>query len=798
MVVDKTTISAPVSVSHGGALDALAQARPRENKSARKGWLGLGGVEHLLSKISHGDADNDDNSETIRGHRSPKSRKGRDPISPAAISLPLERPDVAKGLRQIMPAERKESRWWQRDGANADPPKSRSKPGKSGDSIFAKLMKEETGKTSRGLRAFGMQTHMDLLALDAEWQREMESAIPLVSVSQDNRKEQLATSLDFLSKSTPGLATSTGKESLGGVIDAGSTGAAGMPTERSRGKDAEPIVVKPIFSAGTDSAKDGKPQETGNNRDAGAGPTSTPVEKTSEISKDSSISGRRSSHSISTSTRPRFSTLKQIEADYRYSIMSRRQARLEADERRERERREEALARLQKSREPTIWQAAYTGDLHRVQEMIEKRLAGPNEWDVNNGDATPLHLACAGNQMEVARYLISKGADPNFRAGTLKATPFHWAAKFGNVEMVHLLYTAGGDPTILDGAGFDCLQLALSSGNQACVTFLVAVMGDLFQAAHYGILERIVYLIENKFYDVDETGDLTGKGITALHLVALNGHFKCAEYLLSKGANPNAETGETGATPLIWAVRARNLEMTRLLVSHGADAKHRDRNGFNALNFAQVLRPPFPELVAFFVKECGMDSADAVPPALVAGADSEDDDEDVARYDKMDEIEMRAERELKNQLKGMSAAQVEAFFAAALKAAQMPKQRQMVGSTSSMDLVSSASSSRGELDFDPYDASERIDPICLATIKVRYEPLHPDELPLLEQGGIVRVLRNFDDFWSLGEIDEAVEDGGDGLNRTMRRVRRRRGYFPSAYVEEQSWGRVAAGMLGRA
>lgn len=321
------------------------------------------------------------------------------------------------------------------------------------------------------------------------------------------------------------------------------------------------------------------------------------------------------------------------------------------------------------------------------------------------------------------------------------------------------------------------------------MAYMVAVMGDLFQSAHFGIIERMVYLIENKFYDVDDTDNMTGRGVTALHLSSVGGHTKCVEYLLSKGATVDVMAGETASTPLMWSTRARNLNMVKLLVQHGADVHYRDKNGYNVLNFAQQMRPPFPEMVQFFVKECGMDASDALPPALAStnnlGPAAQGDEEE-PDYERMDEIEMRAEQELQHQLSGLSKADIHAFYASTMRANTAPGPGYLERADTHGSSLS-AVSSRGDPDFDVYDTTEHIEPICLASIRTTHAPLNTDELPLRQVGGIVRVLRNFEDFWSLGEIDE-VSTGPDGNTK----IRRRRGFFPTSYVETMTWGEVVA------
>jgi ankyrin repeat protein len=480
------------------------------------------------------------------------------------------------------------------------------------------------------------------------------------------------------------------------------------------------------------------------------------------------------------------SVLKQLEADYRHDISANRMKRLQEDARREQNRLDDAEARRELGKAMTIWAAAYNGQLARVEYLIETHAAGPNEWDPNNDNVTPLHLASSQNHVEVARYLLGKGADPNIKAGHLNATPLHWGSKLGHVEIVHLLYKAGADPTIRDGGGFNCLQLALSSGQPGCVAYLVAVMGDLFQAAHFGIIERMVYLLENKFYHVDETADATGKGVTALHLSCVGGHMKCIEYLIDKGATVDVKAGNVGSTPLMWATRAGQLPAVRCLVESGADPRYRDANGYSALNFAQQLRPPRVDIVQFFVKECGLDASDALPPAL-AGVVESDDVADEDDYAEMDEIEMQAEAKLKEELEGLSKEEVSAFYGATMRKGGVDSLTTLQVQLERAETSESISSQGAK--FDPYNVSAKMDPICLAVIKTTHVPRSADELPLTTVGGVVKVLRKFEDLWNLGEIDETTElPDGNSL------LRRRRGIYPSGYCTEHSWGEVVAGV----
>ena len=62
---------------------------------------------------------------------------------------------------------------------------------------------------------------------------------------------------------------------------------------------------------------------------------------------------------------------------------------------------------------------------------------------------SPLHFAALYNQVELARYLLARGADPK-SCNTWNDTPLHRAATEGYEEMFQLLLDAGADPDFED------------------------------------------------------------------------------------------------------------------------------------------------------------------------------------------------------------------------------------------------------------------------------------------------------------------------------------------------------------
>ncbi|PYS34829.1 MAG: hypothetical protein DMG14_28550, partial [Acidobacteria bacterium] len=219
--------------------------------------------------------------------------------------------------------------------------------------------------------------------------------------------------------------------------------------------------------------------------------------------------------------------------------------------------------------------------------------------DVNATQAdgmTALHWAVRQNDLETAQILIRAGAKPD-AATRYAVTPLYFACENGSAAMIELLLRAGVDPNSANPGGETALMTASRSGSVDAVKLL------LDRGASINDKESV-------------------RGQTALMWAVLENHSDVVNLLLARGADINAQTkietpdgtsgkpeaksGDIGAhgpgmyrarampspsgamAALHFAVRDRNLQITRILVEAGADLERPSANGTRPLVVAII------------------------------------------------------------------------------------------------------------------------------------------------------------------------------------------------------------------
>lgn len=214
---------------------------------------------------------------------------------------------------------------------------------------------------------------------------------------------------------------------------------------------------------------------------------------------------------------------------------------------------------------------------------------------------SPLQAAASCKTLDLAEYLIDRGADVNTPAfGYEGRTALQQACCYGNLKMVKFLLAHKADVNAPPAAskGSTALEGVLSCDATT------AVKAELFQL-----------LLDNGAKVIHSNEQLCN-GI--IHTIVKKGLTNILEMALKAGANVNLMSrGKEGRTPIQLAAELGQLDVVKTLVEYGAkiNAAPALQHGRTALQAAATLSSPNMELLSYLVDN----DADINAPAGISG-----------------------------------------------------------------------------------------------------------------------------------------------------------------------------------
>jgi ankyrin repeat protein len=207
------------------------------------------------------------------------------------------------------------------------------------------------------------------------------------------------------------------------------------------------------------------------------------------------------------------------------------------------------------------------GNFDKVKSLLSET---PELVNVKtNFGNTPLHIAIRKKHDEIAKFLISKGANINAQ-NKGGSTPLAQAASDGNKEMVELLLANGANVNIGDPLGW-----AAFNGNKEVIRLLLAKGSEVDSKSNRGstALKTAVFMGHKDATEllIAKGADInfkTNDGNSLLHIAAERDCRDVAEVLIAKGLNVNIKN-KNGETPLHLAIKYNRKETTELLRKYG-------------------------------------------------------------------------------------------------------------------------------------------------------------------------------------------------------------------------------------
>jgi ankyrin repeat protein len=257
-------------------------------------------------------------------------------------------------------------------------------------------------------------------------------------------------------------------------------------------------------------------------------------------------------------------------------------------------------ASLSKFNDTALMITARTGKVDALKALVDHgaKVNAVETW----GGTTPLMWAISERHLDAAKFLIANGADVNvksyfvpsahgrgFEGATPQApnpkqavdelaggwmTPLMFAAREGDLEMGRVLVAAKADLNAIAGDGKDSLGMAIFNGQYEFASYLI----DNHVNVNHADAQRFTPL----FWAVDRRN--MELGTNGFPWTVTTDPLPLIKKLLDAGADPNAVVNNTprgrnrNASPRIVfasalhrAAFAGDLELSKLLLDHGAN-----------------------------------------------------------------------------------------------------------------------------------------------------------------------------------------------------------------------------------
>ena len=230
--------------------------------------------------------------------------------------------------------------------------------------------------------------------------------------------------------------------------------------------------------------------------------------------------------------------------------------------------------------------AAMRGDREAVRAAIARK-ADVNAPQVDG--TTALHWAAERDDLDLADLLINAGARATARARE-GVTPLQLAAVNGSESMIDRLLKAGADANApLSAVGDTALMMAARTGKTGAIRVLVEAGANVNAIEAWGGTTALMWAVSEGHVEAARMLIEAGADVNARshYVAAANGRGFEGRTPVANRTEPKPEEFASGwLTPLMFAAREGDVEMTRLLVASRADVDAGGGDGKTALSMA--------------------------------------------------------------------------------------------------------------------------------------------------------------------------------------------------------------------
>ena len=213
---------------------------------------------------------------------------------------------------------------------------------------------------------------------------------------------------------------------------------------------------------------------------------------------------------------------------------------------------------------------AFKGNAQILQFLLRN---GGNPDVKGRHNSTPLHSAAWGRNVAALEVLLEEGADVNAKTDEGE-TPGMTASLRGEKDILEILFALSADPHAEDDHGTNLIDLAAAGGHSAIVNLLrkmgVKNKNPLHVAAGLGDVKKVKALLSGG-RNVNERDSF---GATPLLIAIVSGQEEVVDFLLSRKANPKI-AAKDGYTLMHGAAFSGKKSMVKKALSLGLGVNSR-------------------------------------------------------------------------------------------------------------------------------------------------------------------------------------------------------------------------------
>ncbi|WP_419198621.1 ankyrin repeat domain-containing protein [Wolbachia endosymbiont of Rhagoletis cingulata] len=235
--------------------------------------------------------------------------------------------------------------------------------------------------------------------------------------------------------------------------------------------------------------------------------------------------------------------------------------------------------------------AVRDGNLNEVEDLVSQN-ANVNTTDIYSW--TPLHWATFKDHLEIARFLIKKGADINAAdKGPYGKKPIHVAAENNSKDIIEFFLSKGVGINDTDKQGYTPLHYAAWRGRLEVAKFLIEEYANSIFKYNNGSTLPCNAPLKNHLHvmkcsignrNILEIRDNSGR--VPLHCAASNGKLDMVKYFIDE-EKVDVNIKDNGYwTPLHWASWGGHLDVAKYLVDKRANINAKDKSSKIPLNVA--------------------------------------------------------------------------------------------------------------------------------------------------------------------------------------------------------------------